>query len=404
MIKWSYCVHPNRNYNATAGIKVEDTLAKREISQVSNKADGGFAKTVWTKKRKIAAGIISAGALALIVFVVMIFVFDLGPLQEIPRSEEEARVVGECAGYEVYYDELRYLTLLYRDELEAKYGAYDSLSDGVKAEYERELEEIVFSEIKNNYAVLALCEQYGIDTNSSEARKHVKESLEDLVDEIGSREDYKVWLAENNLTDAFLRFIYKVDYLEGELLEELTRSGEVVEFTPANLDNFVKFVMEEEIYAKVIHVYYPREHFLYSDRGTSMTVEVNAALEELTAAKTDKERYSVMKTLIGKAPFEQGYSVEGMGSYITYGQMHKDYERAAFSLGDYGISNVIELEEGCYIIMRLPKDRDEVARKAYELVEYYRYAVLKQLKDAKHDSIVFNGNEYLDGTELVNIK
>ena len=379
-------------------------MAKKDIAKISNKADGKDSKFVWTKKRKIAAGIIGAGVLALIAFVVMIIVFDLGPLQEIPRTQEEAMVVGECAGYEVYYDELRYITLLHRDELDAKYGAYDTLSDAQKAEYKTELAEIVSAEIKNNYVVLALCDQYGINTDSSEARNHVKESLEDLVDEIGSREEYKTWLAENNLTDALVRFMYKIDYLEAALLEELTRTGQVVEFTPANLDNFVAFVMEEEIYAKVIHVYFPREHFLYTDRGTTMSSEAAAALEALKAAKTDKERYNVMKSLIGTAPFVQGYSVEGLGSYITYGQMHDGYERAAFALDDYGISDIIELDEGCYIIMRMPKDRDEVARKAYELVEYYRYAVLKQLKDAKHEAITFNGNEYFDGTDLVTVK
>ena len=375
-----------------------------QVAKISNKKDGAREKFVWTTKRKIAAGIIGVGALSLIIFAIIIFVFDLGPLREIPRSEEEARVVGECEGYEVYYDELRYLTLLYREELDAKYGKYDTLSADKKAEYEAELDLIVGEEIKRNYVILALCEQYGVDTDSSEARAYVKEAIEDLVDELESRDKYAEWLETNNLTDALVRFIYKTDYLEKELLEELTKSGEVIEFTAANLDQFVAFVMEEEIYAKVIHVYYPREHFLYNDRGTSMEKEVSRALQKINDATTDSERYNAMKSLIGNAPYVQGYSVEGIGSYITYGQMHEDFEKATFALEDWECSDVVELEEGCYIIMRMPKVRDEVARKAYELVEYYRYAILKQLKDAKQDNITFNGNDYFDGIKLVDIK
>ena len=388
----------------TVKIRVENIMAKQEIAKISNKTNGKKEKFVWTKKRKIAAGVIGAGVVSLIVFAIIIAVFDLGPLKEIERTEEEAKVVGQCAGYDVHYDEFRYITLLYRGELDAKYGKYDTLSASEKAEYERELAEKVSAEINNNYVILSLCDKYGIDTNSKEARNYVKESIEDLVDEIGSRDKYGEWLEENNLTDALVRFIYKVDYLESALLEELTINGEVVEYTAANLDDFVTFVMEEEIYAKVIHVYYPREHFLYKDRGSSMELEVKAALDALSAAKSDKERYNVMKSLIGTAPYEQGYSVEGMGSYITYGQMHKDYEKATFALGDYEISDIVELEEGCYIIMRMPKERDEVARKAYELVEYYRYAVLKQLKDAQEELVVFDGNEYFDGIKLIEIK
>ena len=379
-------------------------MSTKQITKNSGKQNTKKSEFVWTKKRKIAAGIIGAGVLSLIIFTVMIFVFDLGPLKEIERTEEEAKVVGECAGYEIYFDELRYVTLLYGEELDVKYGKYSTLTDEQKAEYEKELDAKVREEIKSNYVILALCERYGIDTDSKEARSYVKESLEDLVDEIGSREKYAEWLKENNLTDALVRFIYKVDYLESALLEELTINGEVVEYTAANLDQFVAFVMEEEIYAKVIHVYYPKEHDLYTQRGTTMTMEVNAALKALGEAKNDKERYNVMKSLIGNAPFVQGYSIEGLGSYITYGQMHKDYEKATFALDDYGTSEIVELEEGCYIIMRMPKVRDEVARKAYELVEYYRYAVLKQLKDAKKAEINFIGNEYYDSIKLTEIK
>ena len=379
-------------------------MKNTQIAKITNKNDGNKRNFVWTKKKKIAAGVIGAGALSLIIFAIVIFVFDLGPLKEIKRTDEESRVVGECAGYEVYYDELRYITMLYREELDAKYGKYDTLSPDAKAEYEAELDLVVREEIKRNYVILALCEHYGVDANSSEARSYVKEALEDLVDEIGSRDEYRKWLSENNLTDALVRFIYKTDYLEKALLEELTVSGEVVEFTAANLDDFVSFVMEEDIYAKVIHVYYPREHFLYTDRGTGMAAEVDKAIQKLNAAKDDGERYNVIKSLIGNAPYVQGYSVEGIGSYITYGQMHEDFEKTVFALEDWECSGVVELEEGCYIIMRMPKIRDEVARKAYELVEYYRYAVLKQLKDAKQESITFNGNDFFDGIKLVDIK
>ncbi len=379
-------------------------MAKKEISTVTNNTDEKKSGFVWTAKKKIAAAIIGVGTLAVIVFLVLVFVFDLGPLRTIPRTEEEARVVGQSADHDVYYDELRYLTLLYRQELDAKYGKYDTLTAEQKAQYEKELDVLVADEIKNSYVILALCEEYGINTDSKDVKNHVKESLEDLVDEIGGRDEYKEWLIANNLTDELVRFMYKVDYLEALLLEELTVSGEVVEFTPANLDDFVSFVMEEEIYAKVIHVYYPRQHDLYAQRGTNMEIEVNAALDALSGAKNDEERYGVMKNLIGNSPYVFGYTVEGLGSYITYGQMHGDYEKAAFKLEDYGVSEIIELEEGCYIIMRLPKERDEVARKAYELVEYYRYAVLKQLKDAKHNSITFEGNEFFDGLRLIDIK
>ena len=385
--------------------RVEDKLGKRKIEgqsrkPVSRKGESGKK----SKKKIIAASIIIAGFLALIAFAVMIFIFDIGPVREIKSSEEEAKVVGSVSGFEVKYEELRYITLLYRAELDSDMGKYETLSDERKAEYEKALEEKVLEEIKSNYVVLSLCKKYGVDIDTRECRSAVNESIESLVDELGGKKEYKAWLSENKLTDALIRLMYKVHYLESALLEKLSADKTEIKYTTANLGDFIDFVMEDESYAKVIHVFYPREHDLYAQRGSDMRSEALAAYERLCSAEDDEERYEIMRTAIGKAPAVSGYSTFGFGSYITYGQMPEAYETAAFSLGDYGISGIIEQQEGCYIIMRLPKDEDEVARNAYEYIEYYRYAVLKGLEDAQKEAIKFEENEYFDSIRLVEIK
>ena len=142
----------------------------------------------WTKKKKIALGIVSAGVLATVVGLILVFVFDLGPIRPIKSTKEEARVIGECAGYEVRYEELRYIVNIHKGSLDEKYGnEYSALSDEDKAEYEKELKAIVLRELENNYVILSLCEKYGVDTDSKEVKKHVNESIEDLVKELGGK-------------------------------------------------------------------------------------------------------------------------------------------------------------------------------------------------------------------------
>ena len=166
-----------------------------------------------SKKKKIAAGVIGAAILATVIVLVLVFVFDLGPVQPIESTEEEARIVGTIAGFDVKYEELRYITLTNRADLDAKYGKYDTLSDSDKALYKAELESLVLEDLKSNYAVLALCEKYGVDADSRDAKKHVNNAVSDFVDEIGGKAKYKEWLAKNNLTDSFLRLMYKVGYI-----------------------------------------------------------------------------------------------------------------------------------------------------------------------------------------------
>ena len=65
---------------------------------------------------------------------------------------------------------------------------------------------------------------------------------------------------------------------------------------------------------------------------------------------------------------------------------------------------MLELEEGYYILMRVPKDRDQIGLRASEFLGNYRYAVVKQLADAHKKEIAFDGNDYFDSLELLDIK
>ena len=187
-------------------------------------------KSFDTKKKKIAAGVIGTAVLAAVVVLVLVLVFDLGPVRPIESTEEEARVVGTVSGFEVRYEELRYITLSNRADLDNKYGKYDTLSDDDKAIYEAELEALVLEDVKSNYAVLALCQQYGVDADSRDADKYVKNSVADFIDEIGGKAKYKEWLSKNNLTDSFLRLMYRVAYLETALVDKLTAEGVQIKY------------------------------------------------------------------------------------------------------------------------------------------------------------------------------
>jgi hypothetical protein len=248
---------------------------------------------------------------------------------------------------------------------------------------------------------LSLCSEYGIDPDSREVEKGVNDLIADLVDEIGGKDNYKKFLSDNKLTDAFLRLMYKISVLEKMIVEEMTERGEL-EYSENNLGDFVNFVVEDESYVKVIHAFYPKDWSYSNGKGAKQNAE--SALEEISGAYTDKERFSRMRSAIGNAPFVSGYSVMGSDYYITYGQMHKLYESVAFSLDEYEASGIIELDEGYYILMRVPKEKSEVGPRANEFIANYAYALLKQRVDAKNAGISFESNEYFDSLELVDIK
>ena len=110
-----------------------------------------------------------------------------------------------------------------------------------------------------------------------------------------------------------------------------------------------------------------------------------------------------MRLAIGEAPFVPGISMTSDGIYFTYGQMGKAYESAAFELDIYGVSGVIETEDGYYVIMRLEPELETVRKKAGELLTQYQYAVMKTAIDAQKEKIEFVPNEAFDALDLVEI-
>ena len=377
--------------------------SKKNKVSVIEKKDTSLKKKWWNKKKVIAVSILGVALLAAIIFAAVTVATTALPIS---GTEEESRVVGSFGNYEVKYEELRYVTLINKRELDAEMGKYDTLSESKKAEYEKRLEEAVLEDIKNNYAVLLLCDEYGINTGSIVARFETQKKIQALVDDEfdGDVGKYKEWLKANGLTDGFLRFTYRVEYFEEKLYDYFVKNNVNIEYDNNDFDGFIEYVTSGEDWVRTIHSYYPKQ-WQYAPANYNAKTRAETAYAKIIAAEGNGDRYNAMKTEIGKAPMVKGYSVETEdGIYFTYGQMGEKYENTSYSLAEYGVSEVIETEDGYYIIMRLPIEKDYVAKHAAALLTQYRYAALKVSIDEKMADMEFSGNEYFDGISLVDIK
>ncbi len=380
---------------------------KKALTGTDKTRENSKKPFVWTKKKKIAAAIIGAASLAAIVSLVIILVMQIGTVRPIKSTDEEARTVGTVAGFEVRYEELRYITLTCREQLDAEFGIeYDRLDVEGRARYEAALSSMVEDKIKSNYVILSLCEKYGIAINSKAADNYVSEQLQALVDEElgGSVKNYRDWLAKNNLTDSFVRLMYKVDYLEAKLLDKLVEDKIGIAYDNKTKAEFVDYVLNGGDYVKTIHAFYPHEHPNSANTEYNAYSRALAALNNLNAIENGEARFERMRTEIGKAPFVQGFSVTGSDYYFTYGQMSEKYESEAFSLDIYGVGDLVRTDDGYYVIMRVPMVEDEVRTRAGELLSQYQYAVLKRAEDTKRAELSFDGNEYFDGLALIDIE
>ncbi len=373
-------------------------LNKNKLPAAGNVAE---KKRWWTKKKIIAASVIGVAVIAAATVVGVVFATSVRP---IPSTEEEARVVGEVGGYEVRYEELRYITLLHRENLDAELGKYAELDEEGKAKYVSLLDARVMEDVKKNYVILSLCDKYGIKTDSSEVKSYVNDEMKTYVKDNfgGSMSKYKEWLGENDLTDSFIRLNFRINFLESELLKHFIANKIDIEYDGQSINEFIEYVMSSEDWARTVHAYYPKKSDVI-DTSNSKTRAENARDTVLAVAR-DTEKYDAMRREIGKAPFVAGFSTTGNGLYFTYGQMGEEYESAAFALELYGVSEVVETEDGYYVIMRLPLDEDDVKAQVDTLLVQYQYASLKKHMDVEREKLSFVGNDYFGSISLMGIE
>ena len=400
-------------------------------------------KNWWNKKKIIAVSIIGAALLAAIIFSVVVLATTVFP---IASTEEESRVVGHFGDFEVKYEELRYVTLLNKRNLDVELGKYGELDAEGKQEYEKLLKERVYEDIKSNYVILTLCNEYGIRTDSLVLRMKVQEDIQSFVDDTfgGNASKYKEWLKEEGLTDTFLRFTFRVDYLEKELQEHFVKNKIDIKYDETDLNGFVDYVMNGGDFVRTIHIFYPTKHPYTSEEVRKAFVSqmpqgeldddeyasmkhawlqklkedadnynsisafdrAVSASAELISVKNDEDRYNEIKKYIGKAPYIEEISIPShvAGIYMTYGQMDKTYEDAAYGLEAYGVSGAVKTDDGYFVIMRLPLREEDVKDQAVELLAKYQYVPLKLREDEVRGEIKFEGNEYFDGISLIDIE
>ena len=364
----------------------------------------GKSEKKWTKRKIIAALILGLAVLSFVIVTVIAIIFQLGPVRPIKSSDEDTRIVGSIGDFDVKYEELRYFSSVRRLELDGELGEYAALDGNEKSEYEDKLEMLVTEDLLDVYTILALCEKLETDSDSNEAEDFVQSKVEELIEGKfeGDKKAYKKWLAESTLTDSVLRKLYRISYLENELINHLEKTENGIEYGAENINEFIDYVVNSGDFIRTIHAFYPKKSELI-DTADSFE-KAKAAAEQIATAKDGDERLSLMTSVIGKAPFVDGFSTTGNGFYFTHGQMGEIYESASFALKEYGVSDVVETEDGYYVIMRLPVDEDQVTANRTTLLANYKYGVLKSYLDEMRAELSFVPNEYYVEIKLAELK
>lgn len=297
----------------------------------------------------------------------------------IEPSEQDIKVVATCEGYDVYYEEFRYVALSFRDQFVSRYGK-DIWTDPEKtAKYLPMLQKKITESLTVNYAIISLCDNYNIDYQDKKIQEAVQEMIDETVTEIGGRDNYIQLLDEMYMTDHFVRFTLATDMCETELVYVLNDLGLVID----NEKDFLAYALDGESFCATYHV------FIGNDPGDDIEANRQKAQEVADRVHSGED----IKHIIGSSVNEDVGS-SGIPYHFTHNEYDKPYEEAAFALEIGECSGVVECDNGFYIIQRQPLSESYIVNNVKTLWQRYQYAEVEALIDEQQSRLVVEWNDY----------
>lgn len=307
----------------------------------------------------------------------------------IKPSEQDLKVVATCEGVDIYYEELRYVTMVYKEDLAYRYGDTIWEDATLTEKYLPQLMQKVTEALKINCSIVAMAKTFQIDVNEQAILDEVQARIDETVATIGKRRDYINMLKSLYMTDHFVRYSLATDICEREMVYAMMDLDLIIE----SEKDFLPYALDDENYCATYHI------FIGNDAGDS--VDVNRQLAEQVHEMMVEGKK--IEELIG-SKFNEDTSEGKVPYHFTRGEMDLAYEEAAFALEIGQFSGVVECDEGFYIISRQPLDEAHITANVTKLLQSYQYAQVEALLTDYRYKIEVEWNDYGKSIDLVAMK
>lgn len=318
-------------------------------------------------------------------------------------NAKNKKAVATSGEYEVPYEQLRFVTMTYKMDLDDKYGDGNDENgtiwdDPTTAEKHRaELEELVWNTVKENYALLQACAQQGVGREAfegKEIKKAVDEKMTELLAEYSSKREYKKELKERYATDRLFRFYFALDEMKYMLHTAMQKDGafftDEAAFEAWLTDGNSAYV----------------QHFLLTHESDEEKEENRAILEDAREKLISGEW--TLTDCINKANDD----LTNVSPYYLVRNVHKDVlVDTAVALEDADdVSEIVEVDGALYVFVRVDETAIEseagnlqspLSLQLTRLLSDYQWAIVGDAVEAAKKSLNFEVNDYGKSIDLV---
>ncbi len=297
-----------------------------------------------------------------------------------PKPKDK-RVVLTLSGEKIYYDYFRYVFLNTKADMDGGDENYWTENP----EKLNEFKESVLDTLVRNRAIQLLSKKYKVKLTRNE-KKEVLEYLEGIK----SDPTYKESLKSAFLTEYALHYVQTFTKLWGKTYDRITsyESGIIKsddERVKADIDiNFrrIRFVLIE-----------------YTSKNKAEKLE--KANEVLEKAQNGEDFVELVKTYCDDSDM---VGIAKDGRYYTIGQIIESVENEVEKLDENEISGVIELNEGYFIIQRLPLEEEYVNKHFGEFVEMYVARVFNEMVTELEKTVTVKTSKLWDNLKITDVK
>ncbi len=305
--------------------------------------------------------------------------------------------VATCAGYEILYEEVRYLTLNQKELMKKTYGAHIFDTPESAESYRAELEAAVEEMLKDSYAVLAACNYYLPNVKIND--DSIQDEVDRYFDQIEDQKAYFKAAEEMYMTENFVRFNMAVAIMKERLRAEL--GARDICFADNLQEAFFSWIRGGNG-AYVQHI------FIKNDEGES--IEDNRTLAQKIANQLSSGELSLAEA-VGSAVYNQDpanltpYYILRDNDYDALN--NKVLEEAALSLASAPAGTVsapIEADNGFYVFYRV-EDSDILLRsKLEELLDQHQKSITERVIAEFAKGLVIEWNDYGKELDLLEIE
>lgn len=367
----------------------------RESKSTKNKKPIGLP--VWAK-RTLCITLISVVLVGIIGGLLYAFVFS--------ENAKNQKAIGTVGEYEIPYEQLRFVTMTYKAELDLRYGDGNAENgtiwdDATTAEqYRAELEELVWDTVRDNYAVLQICANRNIGREVFEGKEiaaAVDEQMDALVAEYASKQEYKNDLKARYATEDLFRFYFALDEMKYLLHASMKKDG-----------SFLSDENEFEEWLKDANSAYVQHFLLYHESDEEK--EANYVTLESARQKLISGEWT-LTDCINRA----NEDTSNVAPYFLVRNVQKDaLVNAAVKLREAGdVSEIVEVEGALYVLVRMEEipilgvngtTETPLSLQLSNLLSTYQWAIVGDAVKVTKENLNIELNDYGKSIDLVAMK